>query len=411
MAASYRSSAFSGTSARWAWSAPTNRVTPGSRAPWLRQDDWVTPRLYGQPWFEKPILYYWAAARDSGCTLPAEWAARLPSALAALAAALTIGWLAQKHYDGDAASLSSPVLLAPLLFSTSIAAIGFARAATPDMLFSASITLAMASAATVFQCAGALCGADDKHDEARRARSAASSSVRRFFGTCRAGKGPSGNYSGGRGHWPLGVSDKTLAGAFRAAHPLAIAAFCLVALPWYALCAVRNPDFVHIFIFQHNFERYLTPMFQHRQPFWFFLPITLLAILPWTVLLWPAAQEGCASLAGKVVGTTRPDSFSPAGLCSRFSFSVFRSPNCPVTFCRPSRRWRCSARFRRSAPCERSAFQAVELSSPRGHRRLYGWLIGLCRSRSSIVRFSPWAGRDSAHLFRVRWLAVDWMFV
>ena len=24
--------------------------------------DWVTPRLYGQPWFEKPALYYWAAA-------------------------------------------------------------------------------------------------------------------------------------------------------------------------------------------------------------------------------------------------------------------------------------------------------------------------------------------------------------
>ena len=24
--------------------------------------DWVTPRLHGEPWFEKPILYYWVAA-------------------------------------------------------------------------------------------------------------------------------------------------------------------------------------------------------------------------------------------------------------------------------------------------------------------------------------------------------------
>ena len=70
--------------------------------------DWVTPRLYGQPWFEKPVLYYWAAAAGFRLHLPAEWAARLPSALAALATALAIGWLAREHYDGDAASLSSP---------------------------------------------------------------------------------------------------------------------------------------------------------------------------------------------------------------------------------------------------------------------------------------------------------------
>jgi len=58
------------------------------------------------------------------------------------------------------------------------------------------------------------------------------------------------------------------------------------------LCALRNPDFLPVFILQHNFERYLTPVFQHRQPFWFFGPITLLALLPWTALPWPASREG-----------------------------------------------------------------------------------------------------------------------
>jgi hypothetical protein len=58
------------------------------------------------------------------------------------------------------------------------------------------------------------------------------------------------------------------------------------------LCALRNPDFLHVFILQHNFERYLTPMFQHRQPFWFFGPVFVAALLPWAILLWPAAQEG-----------------------------------------------------------------------------------------------------------------------
>jgi 4-amino-4-deoxy-L-arabinose transferase-like glycosyltransferase len=80
--------------------------------------------------------------------------------------------------------------------------------------------------------------------------------------------------------------------ALRLAHPLAITAFCVVALPWYVACALRNPDFLRVFILQHNFERYLTPLYQHRQPAWFFLPILLLALLPWTVLLGPLAQEG-----------------------------------------------------------------------------------------------------------------------
>jgi 4-amino-4-deoxy-L-arabinose transferase-like glycosyltransferase len=95
---------------------------------------------------------------------------------------------------------------------------------------------------------------------------------------------------GAIGLWAL--KTKQWRAAFRVAHPFAIAAFCVVALPWYVLCAIRNPDFLRVFIWQHNFERFATPMFQHRQPFWYFGPIVLLALLPWTILLWPAAQEG-----------------------------------------------------------------------------------------------------------------------
>jgi len=122
--------------------------------------DWVTPRLWGLPWFEKPILYYWAAAIGFRLHLPAEWAARLPSAIAALAAAKAIAWFARRHYGADEDSIATPTLLAPVIFATSVAAIGFARAATPDMLFSAAITLAMVCAASVLGRTGALRAAD-----------------------------------------------------------------------------------------------------------------------------------------------------------------------------------------------------------------------------------------------------------
>ncbi len=253
--------------------------------------DWVTPRLYGKPWFEKPVLYYWVAAIGFRLNLPAEWAARLPSALAALAAAIAIGWLGSKHYVGSEDWSHAPWLLAPTMFCTSVAAIGFARAATPDMLFAASITLAMACAASVLRHSGALRG-----DSVLATKQQRDLTVLALFGAFLGlgvlAKGPAALIlSGGAiGIWALAT--KKWRATFRLAHPAGIAAFCLVALPWYVVCAQRNPDFLNVFIFQHNFERYLTPVFQHQQPFWFFGPITVLALLPWTVFLFGSLQQG-----------------------------------------------------------------------------------------------------------------------
>jgi len=253
--------------------------------------DWVTPRLWGVPWFEKPILYYWAAAIGFWMHLPAEWAARLPSAIAALAAAIAIAWFARRHYSADEDSLASPTLLAPIILATSVAAIGFARAATPDMLFSAAITLAMVCAAGVLRRAGALRIPNDAPAEIQSHNLLLLLLWGAFLGVGVLAKGPAAVIlaGGAIGVWALATSNWRP--ALRLAHPLAIAAFCVVALPWYALCAHRNAEFLHVFIFQHNFERYLTPLFQHQQPFWFFGPITILALLPWSAFLIAGAQE------------------------------------------------------------------------------------------------------------------------
>jgi 4-amino-4-deoxy-L-arabinose transferase-like glycosyltransferase len=250
--------------------------------------DWVTPRLYGEPWFEKPVLYYWAAAVGFRLHLPAEWAARLPSACAALAVAIAIGWLGWKHDAREVSSLENPALLAPLLFSSTAAAIGFSRSASPDMLFAASIALAMASAASALGRAGAL-------RQAGRVGSAERGPLALFgffLGLAVLAKGPAAMAlaGGALGLWAALTMKWRM--ALRLAHPVALVVFSFVALPWHVICAMRNPTFLRVYIFQHNFERYLTPLFQHEQPFWFFVPIVPLALLPWTVLLWPAAREG-----------------------------------------------------------------------------------------------------------------------
>src|ERR1700722_9878501 len=253
---------------------------------------WVTPRLYGQPWFEKPVLYYWAAALGFRLDLPAEWAARLPSAIAALAAAFTVGWLGWKHYGAEESLRKSPAFFAPLIFSTSVAAIGFSRAATPDMLFSAFIALAMASVSSVFCGRGALRATSEAVLTPQRHEKLALACFGVFLGLAVLAKGPAALIlvGGAIGVWVAATIQWRP--ALLLFHPIAIGSFCLVALPWYILCAARNPEFIHVFIFQHNFQRYLTPVFQHAQPFWFFVWITLLAMLPWTVLLISTGQEG-----------------------------------------------------------------------------------------------------------------------
>ena len=264
------------------------------RYAWIARDmaetgDWVTPRLYGKPWFEKPPLYYWGAAICFKLFGVSEAAARLPSALSALLATLATAWLAWRIYGAETARW----LL--LLLPTTVGMIGFSHAAATDMPFSAMLTVAMVCAAVVLGIVpdqssrdGAQRGAplQGVTDAARR-RWLALILFGFFLGLAVLAKGPAGIILCGGALFFWALFTKRWRETLRLFHPAAIAAFCLTALPWYILCARGNPDFFRIFIIEHNFKRYLTPEFQHIQPFWFYIPVILIAFLPWTVgLLW-----------------------------------------------------------------------------------------------------------------------------
>jgi len=59
--------------------------------------------------------------------------------------------------------------------------------------------------------------------------------------------------------------------------------FCAISLPWYIAVQMRNPEFLRIFILEHNLERFSSDLYHHREPFWYYLPVTALAVLPWVV--------------------------------------------------------------------------------------------------------------------------------
>jgi len=241
--------------------------------------DWITPRLNGQPWFEKPVLYYWAAAAAFRLLGVTEFAARLPSALGAALAVLALAWAAWRFYGGTAA------WAALLIHPTCIGVFGFARAATPDMLFTAALTAAMLTATSVIGMTP--CPELSK----QRAKTWAHLAFGVFLGAATLAKGPAAIVLAGGSACLWALATRRWGSAFRLAHPLALTAFCLTALPWYLLCAARNPEFVRTFLFLHNIERYLAPVFRHEQPFWFFGPVLLLGLLPWTVLLAGVARN------------------------------------------------------------------------------------------------------------------------
>jgi 4-amino-4-deoxy-L-arabinose transferase-like glycosyltransferase len=243
--------------------------------------DWVTPRLYGKPWFEKPPLYYWGAALSFKLFGVSEAAARLPSAVSALLATLAFAWLALRLYGAETARW----LL--LLLPTTVGMIGFSHAAATDMPFSAMLTIAMAAAAVVVrldrEAGGGVVG--------DAAAGGASPSPTRawlalvffgfFLGLAVLAKGPAAIILCGGAVFFWALFTKRWRDAFRLLHPAAVTAFCATALPWYILCARRNPDFLRVFLIEHNFKRYLTPEFQHIQPFWFYGPILFIGLFPW----------------------------------------------------------------------------------------------------------------------------------
>lgn len=255
------------------------------RYAWIARDmaesgDWITPRLYGKPWFEKPVLYYWGAAASFRLFGVSEAAARLPSAISALLATLALAWLAWRLYGPETARWFL------LLLPTTAAMIGFSHAASTDMPFSAMLTIAMVCAAEVIGLTRA-----ENPSTVRGTPWLALALLGFFLGLAVLAKGPAAIILSGGAIFFWALFTRRWRDAFRCLHPFAIATFCFTALPWYILCSRRNPDFFHVFIVEHNFRRFLTPEFQHLQPFWYYAPVLLVALLPWTALfVWSLAR-------------------------------------------------------------------------------------------------------------------------
>jgi 4-amino-4-deoxy-L-arabinose transferase-like glycosyltransferase len=236
----------------------------------LKSGDYISTRLCGCLWFEKPALLYWMSAAGYHLFGVNEFAARVPAAAAALATVVFV-YFALRRLGTHRLALASALVLA-----TSGIFIAYARVATPDMILTAAITAALLAAFHSTRSSG-------------RARSVFWALSFLFMGLAVLAKGLVG-----------AVLVVAIFGIYLvfAGQPrsvrwqdwlVGLVVFLAVAGTWYGPVTMRHGwAFIEEFFVRHHFQRYTSNEFGHPQPVYFFVLVAAAGLAPWTFFLIPA---------------------------------------------------------------------------------------------------------------------------
>lgn len=232
----------------------------------LERGDWIVPTLQGEPYLDKPPLFYWSVMLSFAAFGFHDWAARLIPALAVHGTVLLNFFLGRRFLGPTTAFWGSVCLILAPAF------VGMGRMLILDGLLTFWTTLALYSALLAVR------GLKLRWS---------------WWLTCAAACG-------------LGALTKGPIALILLLPPLWLyrrltapsaaigwrgwAAFFGVVLainaPWYVAASLRLPNFLEHFFWEHNVQRFLDP-FDHERPLWFYAPVLLVGLLP-VVLLLPA---------------------------------------------------------------------------------------------------------------------------
>jgi 4-amino-4-deoxy-L-arabinose transferase-like glycosyltransferase len=224
--------------------------------------DWLTPRLNDFKYFEKPPLQYWATAAFFEVFGERDWAARLWTALSALAGIGLVYAFARRVYGAPAGALAAAILVASPLY------VLLGQINTLDM----GVTFFLSAAIFAFAlermywfwiaCALAVLS-------------------KGLIGIVLPA-GAIGVYILAKWDWALLKRMKLFTGGLL---------FLAIAAPWFIAVSLANAEFFHFFFIQEHFQRFTTRIHGRYQPMWYFLPILAAGIAPWLLLLVPALRR------------------------------------------------------------------------------------------------------------------------
>jgi len=234
--------------------------------------DWVTPRLNGIKYFEKPPLQYWATAASFelfGTNVPA---ARLYVFLCGFATLLLTAYTAWRLAGTEAAAASALALVASPYY------MALGGIVTLDM----GLTLWTTATVCAFLVA---------EDPRTRPRSRHGWIAFAWVAMALAvlSKGLVGIVFAGAAVFFHMVVRRDLSVLRRMGWIYGVPLFLAIAAPWFVLVARANPEFARFFFIHEHFERFLTHEHHRVEPWWYFLPIVALGFLPWAFAL-PSAM-------------------------------------------------------------------------------------------------------------------------
>lgn len=247
--------------------------------------DWLTPRLNGLKYFEKPPLQYWLTAATYEAFGVSAWTARLWTALAGLIGVLVIAW-AGLRLGGPALAWSAGLALSGMLWQVAISQI-----LTLDALLCAFLAIGFAAFVV-----------------AQRAESSPSRRRWTMWLTWAAlagatmTKGPIGAVlpAGALVLYTLVTRDLAL---WRRLHLVTglVIYFALTA-PWFVLVSRHNPEFASFFFVHEHVDRFLTTTHRRTGSVFYFVPILATGALPWIMVILVGAhrawREGTANAIG-----------------------------------------------------------------------------------------------------------------
>ncbi|HEY7307675.1 MAG TPA: glycosyltransferase family 39 protein [Bryobacteraceae bacterium] len=223
--------------------------------------DLITPNLWSTAWFEKPPLLYWMTALGAAAGLGPELSGRLPVALLSLSF-LAVSFVLLKREFGLEASASATALLA-----TSAGWIAFSSLCLTDLPLACFFSLAVFLSLPVL-----------------RKQADISRLTERFagIGACM------GLAVLAKGLVPIALALPLFwfLRRFLRKWWISLGVATAVAAPWYVAVYLRNGyPFIQEFFFKHHFERLYSASLQHVQPWYYYFPVLLAGIFPWTPLL------------------------------------------------------------------------------------------------------------------------------
>ena len=231
-------------------------------------DGWITPVLGGHAWLEKPPLYYWQAMLAYSVLGVSDVAARVPAAIDATLLVIAVYLFFRRFRRGVEVD-------AALITASCAGVIGYAHAASMDMALAATFAIAML--------------AWWAWRESEKKIYLALFYLSMALGTL--AKGPVAPFLAAVVIVLFALATRGFRVILKMLWLPGILLFCAIALPWYVAVQMRNPQFFREFILQHNLARFSSDLYHHRQPFWYYLPVTALALVPWTVFVIAAIVE------------------------------------------------------------------------------------------------------------------------